>query len=158
VMLTGDTRETALAIGAELGIHEVYAGLRPDEKVARVCELEAGGATVAMVGDGVNDGPALAAATVGIAMGVAGSDVALETADVALMGDDLSRLSYLYRISHAGRAVIRQNIAAALALKLVLAVGVPLGLVSLIVAVLVGDMGASLAVTLNSLRLARLEP
>ena len=158
VMLTGDTRETALAIGAELGIHEVYAGLRPDEKVARVCELEAGGATEAMVGDGVNDGPALAAATVGIAMGVAGSDVALETADVALMGDDLSRLSYLYRISHAGRAVIRQNIAAALALKLVLAVGVPLGLVSLIVAVLVGDMGASLAVTLNSLRLARLEP
>ncbi len=158
VMLTGDNRETARAIAEELGIDEVHAGLRPDEKVERIRELEARRGAVAMVGDGVNDGPALAAATVGIAMGVAGSDVALETADVALMGDDLSRLSYLYRVSHAGRRVIRQNIGAALALKLLLAVGVPVGLVSLIVAVLVGDMGASLAVTLNSLRLARLEP
>lgn len=157
VMLTGDNRETAAAIAAELGIDEVYAELHPHEKVERVRRLEAEHGAVAMVGDGVNDGPALAAATVGIAMGVAGSDVALETADVALMGDDLSRLSYLYRVSHAGRGVIRQNIAAALALKLVLAIGVPLGLVSLIVAVLVGDMGASLAVTLNSLRLARMK-
>ena len=158
VMLTGDNRETAAAIADELGIDEVYAELHPEDKVDRVRRLEAEHGAVAMVGDGVNDGPALAAATVGVAMGVAGSDVALETADVALMGDDLSRLSYLYRVSHAARAVIRQNIAAALALKLALAVGVPLGLVSLIVAVLVGDMGASLAVTLNSLRLARLEP
>lgn len=157
VMLTGDNRETAAWVAAELGIEEVYADLHPDEKVVRIHALQAEHGGVAMVGDGVNDGPALAAATVGIAMGVAGSDVALETADVALMGDDLSRLAYLYRVSHAGRGVIRQNIAAALILKMALAVGVPLGLVSLIVAVLVGDMGASLAVTLNSLRLARLK-
>ncbi len=91
-------------------------------------------------------------------MGAAGSDTALETADVALMGDDLSRLPYLYRLSRSGRGVIRQNIWASIGIKGALAVGVPLGLVSLVAAVLVGDMGTSLGVTGNSLRLSRLRP
>ena len=155
VMLTGDNEETARSIARQVGIDEVRAGLMPEEKVRIVEELERDLGRVAMVGDGVNDGPALAAASVGIAMGAAGSDTALETADIALLGDDLSKLPYLYRLSHKGRGVIRQNIAASILLKAGLAVGVPLGMVSLIVAVIVGDMGASLAVTGNSLRLAR---
>ncbi len=130
----------------------------PEAKVRMVEALERELGPVAMVGDGVNDGPALATASVGIAMGAAASDTALETADVALMGDDLGKLAYLYRLSHQGRRVIRQNIAASIALKGALALGVPLGWVSLIVAVVVGDMGASLGVTSNSLRLARLRP
>jgi Cd2+/Zn2+-exporting ATPase len=88
-------------------------------------------------------------------MGAAASDVALETADIAVMGDDLNRLPYLYHLSRRSRRVIRENIITALVVKLVLAIGVPLGWVSLIVAVLVGDMGASLVVTVNALRLAR---
>jgi len=158
VMLTGDNAQTAEAIAAALGIDDVRADLLPEDKVALVTELEARWGRVAMVGDGVNDGPALAAASVGIAMGAAGSDVAIETADVALMGDDLSKLAYLYRLSHRGRTVIRQNVASSLVLKGALAVGVPLGLVSLIVAVLVGDMGATLTVTGNALRLGRVRP
>ncbi|MFQ5689107.1 MAG: heavy metal translocating P-type ATPase [Gemmatimonadota bacterium] len=156
VLLTGDNRETARAIAAELGIDEVHAELLPDEKAERIRVLERTYGPVAMVGDGVNDAPALAAATVGIAMGVAGSDTALETADIALMGDRLSRLAYVCRLSRRGRAVIRQNIGVALAVKFTLAAGVPFGLVSLILAVLLGDMGTSLGVTFNSLRLARI--
>lgn len=158
VMLTGDDARTAASIGREVGIDEIRAGLLPEEKVRAVEELEQRYGPVAMVGDGVNDGPALAAASVGIAMGAAGSDTALETADIALLGDDLEKLAYLYSLSRRGRGVIRQNITAAIVLKGGLAIGVPLGWVSLIVAVIVGDMGASLAVTGNSLRLARVRP
>ena len=158
VMLTGDDRETARVIAEELGVDEVHAELLPDQKVERIRALEREHGAVAMVGDGVNDAPALAAASVGIAMGVAGSDVALETADVALMGDELGKLPYLFALSRRGRSVIRQNIGASLGIKLALAVGVPLGAVSLIVAVLAGDMGASLGVTANAMRLARLRP
>jgi Cd2+/Zn2+-exporting ATPase len=155
VMLTGDNRETAEAIRATVGLDEARAELLPVDKLAFLNDLEREHGGVAMVGDGVNDAPALAAATVGIAMGAAGSDAALQTADVALMGDDLRRLPYLVRLSRRARAVIRQNIAAAIAIKAILAIGVPLGYVSLITAVVVGDMGVSLAVTLNALRLGR---
>lgn len=158
VMLTGDNRETAESIGRQIGVDEVRAGLLPEEKVAAIEELEARYGSVAMVGDGVNDAPALAAANVGIVMGAVGTDAALETADVALMGDDLTLLPYVRRMSRRARRVIRQNIAAALLVKAVLAIGVPLGLVSLVGAVVVGDMGVSLAVTLNALRLARETP
>jgi Cd2+/Zn2+-exporting ATPase len=155
VMLTGDNRETAEAIRATVGLDEARSELLPADKLTFLNDLEREYGGVAMVGDGVNDAPALAAATVGIAMGAAGSDAALQTADVALMGDDLRRLPYLVRLSRRARAVIRQNIAAAIAIKAVLAIGVPLGYVSLITAVVVGDMGVSLAVTLNALRLGR---
>jgi Cd2+/Zn2+-exporting ATPase len=155
VMITGDNRATADSIGSRVGVDEVRAELLPGDKVAVLKELERRYGTVAVVGDGVNDGPVLAAATVGIAMGAAGSDTALETADAALMGDDLERLPYVVRLSRRARAVIRQNIVAAIVIKVALAVGVPLGYVSLITAVLVGDMGVSLAVTANALRLGR---
>ena len=157
IMLTGDSQTTARAIGSAVGIDDVRAGLMPADKLEILNGLKRQHGAVAMVGDGVNDGPALAAATVGIAMGAAGSDTALETADVALMGDDLLRLPYVMRLSRRARAVIRENIAVAIAIKAVLAVGVPLGYVSLITAVIIGDMGVSLAVTLNALRLARVQ-
>jgi Cd2+/Zn2+-exporting ATPase len=157
VMLTGDNRGTAETIAAAVGVDELRAELLPSDKLAAIRELEQVHGPVAMVGDGVNDAPALAAATVGIAMGAAGSDTALETADVALMGDDLARLPYLVRLSRRARAVIKQNIVAAIAVKALLAIAVPFGYVSLITAVLVGDMGVSLAVTANALRLGRVD-
>ncbi len=157
VMLTGDHEATARTVAQRLGVDEYQAGLLPEEKVTAIREMEAALGAVAMVGDGVNDAPALAAASVGIAMGAAGSDVALETADVALMADDLRSLPYLFRLSRRGGAVIRENIAASIAIKFSLAAGTLPGWVTLITAVLVGDMGASLAVTGNALRLARLK-
>ncbi|WP_049923739.1 heavy metal translocating P-type ATPase [Halopiger djelfimassiliensis] len=177
VMLTGDNEGTARAIAAEVGIDEYHAELLPDEKLEWIRRLERGSrpderrseprgdadgesetANVAMVGDGINDAPALATASVGIAMGAAGTDTALETADVALMGDDLTRLPYLYELSGTATSVIRQNIWASLAVKAVLAVGVPYGLVTVIHAVIIGDMGMSLGVTGNAMRLANIEP
>lgn len=155
VMLTGDNEETARAVAEAVGVDEWRAGLLPQEKVSAVQELTGQYGHVAMVGDGVNDAPALVAATVGIAMGAAGSDTALETADVALMGDDLSRLPYLFTLSRRSRAVIRQNVWSSILIKFSLAAGVFPGVVSLAAAVLVGDLGTSLAVTANALRLAR---
>ena len=158
VMLTGDHEWVARAIGDRLGIDRVLASLLPEEKVDAVRQLVADHRGVAMVGDGVNDAPALAASSVGIAMGGAGSPAAIETADIALMADDLHMLPYTRRISRLARRLVRFNIGLALGLKLLLAVGAIGGVVSLLVAVLVGDMGASLAVTLNAMRLARLRP
>ena len=138
----------------ELGIDDWRSGLLPEEKVSAVAELRRQHGAVAMVGDGVNDAPALAAADVGIAMGAAGSDAALETADVALMADDVGKLPYLFRLSHRSRRVIRQNVSLSIVVKLALVAGVVPGAVSLIVAVLLGDVGTSLLVTGNATRLA----
>ena len=158
VMLTGDNEGTARAIAGEVGVDEYRAELLPEEKVRAVEELQAAYGEVAMVGDGINDAPALATADVGVAMGAAGTDTALETADIALMGDDIRKLPYLYALSHTANGVIRQNIWASLAVKALLALGVPLGLVSVAAAVVVGDMGMSLGVTGNAMRLSRIEP
>jgi Cd2+/Zn2+-exporting ATPase len=158
VMLTGDNGRTAGAIAAELGIDEYRAELLPDEKVEAIRELDETYDGVAMVGDGVNDAPALATATVGIAMGAAGTDTALETADIALLSDDLSGLPYLYRLSNRANNVIEQNIWGSLGLKALLALGVPFGLVTTWMAVLIGDAGMTLAITGNAMRLSRLLP
>lgn len=158
VMLTGDNEGTARAIAEQVGIDEYRAELLPEDKVTAVEDLMAEYDGVAMVGDGINDAPALATATVGIAMGAAGTDTALETADIALMGDDLSRLPYVYELAHDANGVIRQNIWASLAVKALLAVGVPLGYVGVALAVLVGDAGMTIGVTGNAMRLSRIRP
>jgi Cd2+/Zn2+-exporting ATPase len=155
VMVTGDAAGTAEAVAAATGVDEVRARLLPDEKVEVVRTLRQRWGTVGMLGDGVNDAPALAEASVGLAMGAAGSPATIETADIALMADDLGKLPYAVRLARRARRTIRFNIALALGLKLVLAAGAVLGVVSLALAVLVGDMGGSLVVTANALRLAR---
>ncbi|ERG87889.1 MAG: ATPase, P-type, transporting, HAD superfamily, subfamily IC/heavy metal translocating P-type ATPase [halophilic archaeon J07HX5] len=158
VMLTGDNERTASAIAAQVGVDEFRAGLLPEQKVTTVEELVEDGNTVAMVGDGINDAPALATATVGVAMGAAGTDTALETADIALLSDDLTRLPYLYTLAHNANSVIRQNIWSSLAVKAGLAVAVPFGYVPIWLAVLAGDAGMTTAVTGNAMRLARITP
>ena len=156
-MVTGDNERTARAVASEVGIEEVHAELLPEEKV-RTVERLADEGSVAMVGDGVNDAPALATATVGVAMGAAGTDAALETADVALLGDDLSRLPYLHELAVSTVGVIRQNVVASLAVKAGLATLVPFGYVPIWLAVLAGDAGMTLGVTGNAMRLARIRP
>jgi Cd2+/Zn2+-exporting ATPase len=155
VLLTGDTRANADAIMAATGLDEAHAELMPADKVALVGRLRAHYGPVAMVGDGVNDAPALAAADVGIAMGIAGTDIAIETADVALMSDDLAKLSYAIRLGRATMFNIRTNVAVALGLKLAFVALAASGLATLWMAVL-ADTGASLLVTLNSVRLLRM--
>ena len=157
VMLTGDNVETAEAVSQRLGIDDLRAELMPEEKVDIVRQLEASGQRVAFVGDGVNDAPALAAATVGIAMGVAGTDVALETADIALMSDDLSHLPFAIAISRKTSAIIKQNIVFSISIKAVFIVLALIGWATLWMAV-AADMGASLAVIINGLRALRVGP
>jgi len=153
VMLTGDSERVAAAVAGGVGIDSHRAGLLPEDKLTAVQELQRR-APVAMVGDGINDSPALAAATVGVAMGAAGTDAALESADVALMSDDLSRLPETIGTGGQAVAVMRQNVIASLAVKAVFVALAPLGLVTLVLAV-AADMGMSLLVTLNGLRLMR---
>jgi Cd2+/Zn2+-exporting ATPase len=150
-LLTGDNRVTAEAIAAQVGADTVRAELLPEQKLAAVHALEMEFGSLAMVGDGVNDAPALAVASVGIAMGVTGSDVALETADVTLMADDLSKLPQIMRLGRQAVRVIRQNIAIALAIKAIAIAAVFPGWLTLWLAVL-GDMGASVLVTMSALR------
>lgn len=154
VMLTGDNRGTAEAIAREAGIDEVRAELLPQDKVRAIEELVSAHGAVAMVGDGVNDAPALARSTLGIAMGAAGTEAALETADVALMGDDLSRLAWLVRHSKRALRVIRQNVVASLIVKATVLALAFFGHASLWGAI-AADMGVSLLVVLNALRLLR---
>ncbi len=154
IMLTGDNEATAHAVADRLGLDDFHAELLPEDKVEVVRQAEARGERVAFVGDGVNDAPALAAATVGIAMGAAGTDAALETADMALMTDSLSQLSTGVRMSRKTLRIIKQNIVFSLSIKavfVVLAVG---GWATLWMAV-AADMGASLAVIANGLRALR---
>jgi Zn2+/Cd2+-exporting ATPase len=155
VMLTGDRRAVADSLARELdGIDEVHAELLPEHKLETVRDLEAQHGTVAMIGDGINDTPALAAARLGIAMGGAGSHQAMEIADVVLMQDDLSRLPQAVRISRKTQRLIRENIALSLGLKLAfLALAVP-GIATLWMAV-VADVGATILVTLNGMRMLR---
>ncbi len=158
VMLTGDSEASARAVARELGspgIDEVHAGLLPGDKVAAVRDLRARGARVLMVGDGVNDAPALAAADVGVAMGSAGTDVALETADIALMADDLSKLPEAVGLARKAERIIRANIAFALLTKAAFVVLAVAGVATLWMAV-VADMGASLLVIINGMRALRL--
>ncbi|MBS3795693.1 MAG: cation-translocating P-type ATPase [Candidatus Thorarchaeota archaeon] len=158
VMLTGDNRHTAQAIADQIGIQDFRAELMPNEKVEELKRISERYGSIAMVGDGVNDAPALAVANVGIAMGAAGTDTALETANIALMKDDLSRIPYLYRLAVRTKAIIRQNIFASLTAKTLLAVGVPLGFVSIALAVLAGDAGMTLGITGNAMRISKLNP
>lgn len=151
IMLTGDNEGTARAIADRAGIREYYAGILPDEKVSRLQELKERYGKVAMIGDGINDAPALAASTVGIAMGTSGTDVALETADVVLMSDNLSAIPSLMGISRKTLSIVKQNMAIALVTKLIFLVLGMFGIASLWMAVLADD-GATLVVILNGLR------
>ena len=153
-MLTGDSEPVARAVATTAGITDVHAGLLPAEKLDHVTALEGEVGAVAMVGDGVNDAPALAAARVGIAMGAAGSDVALQSADVALMSDRLAGLPESIALARRALAIMRANVIASLAIKAVFVVLAPFGLVTLVVAV-AADMGMSLLVTFNAMRLLR---
>ena len=140
VMLTGDNERTAQAIAKELGIDEVYADLKPEDKAIKVRELTSRYGHVAMVGDGVNDAPALAEATVGVAMGAAGTDVALETADVALMADDLEKLAYALRLAKRNQSVVNQNLALSAIVISVLIIGAVGGWFTLPIAVLAHEI------------------
>ncbi len=151
VMLTGDNAGVGNAVGDAVGVDDVRAGLLPEDKVAAIEELARTG-RVAMVGDGVNDAPALAHATVGIAMGGAGTAAALETADVALMGDDLGRLPFAIGLSRRARAVIKQNLAISLGVILLLVVATTTGVFGIGPAVVVHE-GSTLVVIANALRL-----
>jgi Cd2+/Zn2+-exporting ATPase len=154
VMITGDNLATAGAIGRQVGVDLVRANLLPEHKVEVVESLLAEYGAVGVVGDGVNDAPALARATVGIAMGAAGTDAALETADIALMGDDLTKVPFTLRLSRRTLAIIRQNIALSLLIKAAFVALAVAGIATLWAAVF-ADVGTSLIVILNGMRLAR---
>lgn len=154
VMLTGDNRGTAEAIAKETGVDEIHAELLPEDKVTKVEELVARYGAVAMIGDGVNDAPAMGRATVALAMGAIGTDAAIETADIALMSDDLSKLPWLIRHSRRAVGIIRQNIYFALEVKAVFVVLTLFGYSSMWAAV-AADSGATLVVVFNALRLLR---
>jgi Cd2+/Zn2+-exporting ATPase len=154
VMLTGDSQATAQAVADEVGVDEFRAELMPEDKVEAIAALRRQFGSVAMVGDGVNDAPALASADIGIAMGAVGSDVALETADVALMADELMKIPYALRLSRTTLRNIKANLTISLVLKAAFVVAAVAGVATLWMAIL-ADTGASVIVIANALRLLR---
>nr|AGF93020.1 heavy metal translocating P-type ATPase [uncultured organism] len=154
IMLTGDNEKTAAAVAKKLGIERYISNVLPDEKLEEIEKLQEEG-HVTMIGDGVNDAPALVKSDVGIAMGAAGSDTAMESADMALMEDDLSKLDYLFNLSEKTMRVVKENVMASIGVKFALAVLTFFGLVTLWIAVGVGDVGMALLVTFNALLLGK---
>ena len=152
IMLSGDHQLVADAIAREVGLTDAWGGLMPEDKVSAIERLRTEEGKVAMIGDGVNDAPALAHATVGIAMGAAGSDVALETADIALMGDDLAKLPVVIGLSHTASRIIRQNLFISLGMVAFLIPATLLGGVGIGPAVMLHE-GSTLVVVANALRL-----
>lgn len=154
VMLTGDNEGTAQHIAQKAQIDRYFAHLLPEDKVRAVEQLQAEGKTVAMIGDGINDAPALATANLGIAMGGAGTDTAMETADIVLMADNLEKLPYTMHLSRKALRIIKQNIWFSLIVKFIALILIFPGWLTLWIAVL-SDTGATLLVILNSMRLLR---
>ena len=157
IMLTGDNKIAARNVADKIGIDYVYSNLLPEDKLNILDTIRNKFGDVAMVGDGINDAPALARSNIGIAMGAAGSDVAIETADIALMQDDISKLPYLFKLSHKTMGIITQNITVAIAVKLICVVLAILGIITLMMSVGFGDLGLTLLVILNSFRIARVK-
>ena len=153
VMLTGDNKLAARNVADQIGIKYVYSNLMPEDKLNILDTIRNKFGNVAMVGDGINDAPALARSNIGIAMGAAGSDVAIETADVALMQDDISKLPYLFSLSRKTMGIIKQNISVAIAVKLLCVVLAIMGIITLMMSVGFGDLGLTLLVILNSFRI-----
>ena len=154
IMLTGDNKLAANKVANEIGLDYVYSNLLPEDKLNILDTIRNKFGDVAMVGDGINDAPALARANIGIAMGAAGSDVAIETADVALMQDDISKLPYLFSLSQKTMNIIKQNITLAILVKALFVILAILGLITLMMSVGIGDLGLTLVVILNSFRIA----
>ena len=157
VMLTGDNERTGRAIAGALGIVEVLAELRPEDKVRAVEQLRERYGAIAMVGDGINDAPALASADLGIAMGAAGSDAAIEAADVALMADDVTKVAEALRLGRRAMRISRQNLIFSIVLLAVLIPGAVVGLLTVVAAVLAHEISELLAVG-NGVRAAKREP
>jgi len=157
VMLSGDHRAAAQAVGRAVGVDEAHGELLPQDKLAQIAGLQARHGRVAMVGDGINDAPALASADLGVAMGGAGTDIAMEAADVVVMNDDLRRLPELVGLSRRVHGVLWQNITLALGIKAAFLALAVAGLATMWMAVF-ADMGASLIVVANGLRLLRRRP
>jgi Cd2+/Zn2+-exporting ATPase len=156
-MLTGDRTEIAKEIAATLKIDEVYAELFPEDKLKCIEEMKGKDGLVAMVGDGVNDAPALAVSDVGIAMGAGGVDAAMESADIVLVRDELAQIPYLIKLSDKTMGIAKQNIAASLVIKLILGTLGVLGVTGLLATVIAGDDGVTMLLLLNSLRLERIK-
>nr|WP_295607618.1 cation-translocating P-type ATPase [uncultured Methanobrevibacter sp.] len=154
IMLTGDNKIAANKVADEIGLDYVYSNLLPEDKLNILDTIRNKFGDVAMVGDGINDAPALARANIGIAMGAAGSDVAIETADVALMQDDISKLPYLFSLSQKTMNIIKQNISLSIFVKALFVILAILGLITLMMSVGIGDLGLTLVVILNSFRIA----
>ena len=152
-MLTGDNKGAAKNVASEIGVDYVYSNLMPEDKLNILDTIRNKFGDVAMVGDGINDAPALARSNIGIAMGAAGSDVAIETADIALMQDDISKLPYLFSLSHKTMGIIKQNISLAIIIKLLCVILAVMGIITLMMSVGFGDLGLTLFVILNSFRI-----